>query len=781
MVQKKSGTKKGLKSHKRKPSNLINFIQTIQTKDVIELACFFAFGLAVLMISFFGKTNEPRTLILKEYAKERVVAEFPFSYTSDIATEEKAKLIRAKTPPIFDKNQETFVKFSSFIQSLNATHEQFKLETSKIEEDPKPEFTEYLTNNIDSLQLEDFQEFNFQLIGNLFANTSTKDRSKLFKECLKALGDLYAIGIYNQAINGDLNGQNTLFSISEDSELKGTTATPIVYEDALSSLEKAINDTTKDEDISQTLLAIFNFGLRPNLVFSESKTKTSINLALDAMEPEVYSYEQGDTLIAPGQQISPLEIEKIKAYELAEDTLKGDNLFFNELFIKRSFLTLILLIIAYLFIRYSLKDNSKRNTTLAVSAVSIILNLILFRFILEFGSILLNNNEALLAVLPNLLPIALAPILTAVLVGSMPGILTALIISVLFCLGFDNSLEQFLITFLPGIVGVYSSFKIRNRSKLIQAGLYTGLTSALCCAIISLLNDSSIAFISQQIAYSTVIGFFTGITVVGLLSTFEQIFKITTSITLLELTDFNHPILRKMQLEAPGTYHHSLMVANLSENAAAIIGSNPLLCRVCCLFHDIGKLVKPEYFSENQRGFNPHEEKNPSMSALVIKAHVKEGVEIAKQEKLPKVIIDVIKQHHGTSLIKYFYHQAQKQLNAESLNNPNQTQDGQNKQSIHQSTYRYDGPKPRFKESAIIFFADAVEAASRSLKKISQPSIEEMIDSIFESRIKDGQLDECPLTFKELDAIKESFTRTLLNMLHTRIEYPKDSEIESSH
>jgi putative nucleotidyltransferase with HDIG domain len=781
MVQKKSGTKKGLKSHKRKPSNLINFIQTIQTKDVIELACFFAFGLAVLMISFFGKTNEPRTLILKEYAKERVVAEFPFSYTSDIATEEKAKLIRAKTPPIFDKNQETFVKFSSFIQSLNATHEQFKLETSKIEEGPKPEFTEYLTNNIDSLQLEDFQEFNFQLIGNLFANTSTKDRSKLFKECLKALGDLYAIGIYNQAINGDLNGQNTLFSISEDSELKGTTATPIVYEDALSSLEKAISDTTKDEGISQTLLAIFNFGLRPNLVFSESKTKTSINLALDAMEPEVYSYEQGDTLIAPGQQISPLEIEKIKAYELAEDTLKGDNLFFNELFIKRSFLTLILLIIAYLFIRYSLKDNSKRNTTLAVSAVSIILNLILFRFILEFGSILLNNNEALLAVLPNLLPIALAPILTAVLVGSMPGILTALIISVLFCLGFDNSLEQFLITFLPGIVGVYSSFKIRNRSKLIQAGLYTGLTSALCCAIISLLNDSSIAFISQQIAYSTVIGFFTGITVVGLLSTFEQIFKITTSITLLELTDFNHPILRKMQLEAPGTYHHSLMVANLSENAAAIIGSNPLLCRVCCLFHDIGKLVKPEYFSENQRGFNPHEEKNPSMSALVIKAHVKEGVEIAKQEKLPKVIIDVIKQHHGTSLIKYFYHQAQKQLNAESLNNPNQTQDGQNKQSIHQSTYRYDGPKPRFKESAIIFFADAVEAASRSLKKISQPSIEEMIDSIFESRIKDGQLDECPLTFKELDAIKESFTRTLLNMLHTRIEYPKDSEIESSH
>ena len=497
------------------------------------------------------------------------------------------------------------------------------------------------------------------------------------------------------------------------------------------------------------------------------------------MEPEVFSFEQGNTLIAPGQQISPLEIEKIKAYELAEDTLKGDSLFLNELFIKRSFLTLILLIIAYLFIRFSLKDNSKRNTTLAVSGLSIIINLILFRFILEFGNILSNNNEALLAVLPNILPVALAPILTAVLVGSMPGILTALIISVLFCLGFDNSIEQFLITFLPGVVGVYCSYKIRNRSKLIQAGLFTGLTSAVCCSILSLLNDSSLAFISQQIICSVGVGFFTGITVVGLLSTFEQIFKITTSITLLELTDFNHPILRKMQMEAPGTYHHSLMVANLSENAAAVIGSNPLLCRVCCFFHDIGKLVKPEYFSENQRGFNPHEEKNPSMSALVIKAHVKEGVEIAKQEKLPKVIIDVIQQHHGTSLIKYFYHQAQKQLNLETSNDSYPLGDAPNNQSIHQSTYRYDGPKPRFKESAIIFFADAVEAASRSLKKISQPSIEEMIDSIFESRIKDGQLDECPLTFKELDAIKVSFTRTLLNMLHSRIEYPTDSEIES--
>jgi len=452
---------------------------------------------------------------------------------------------------------------------------------------------------------------------------------------------------------------------------------------------------------------------------------------------------------------------------------------FNKLFIGRFLLTAILLSTLLLFIRYSLKSNRDKKTILGVSAFALILNLLIFRIIMEFGQSLFVNNEPLIGLIPNLMPIALAPILTAVLVGAVPGILTALLISVLFCLGFDNSIEQMLITFLPGVVGVYASFKIRSRSKLLRAGLLSGVTSALGYIIISLLNEASPALISQQIICSTIIGLITGIAAVGLLPALEQVFKITTSITLLELTDFNHPLLRKMQFEAPGTYHHSLMVANLSENAADAIGSNPLLCRVCCLFHDIGKLVKPEYFSENQRGINPHDERNPSMSALVIKAHVKEGVEMAKQEGLPKIIIDIIKQHHGTSLIKYFYHQSKKQKSIEDNAVQSQYQNTPSDVSIHESTYRYDGPRPRFKESAIIFFADAVEAASRSLKKVSQPAIEELIDGIFDNRIKDGQLDECPLTFKELHEIKTSFTRTLLNMLHTRVEYPKDSEIES--
>jgi putative nucleotidyltransferase with HDIG domain len=285
-----------------------------------------------------------------------------------------------------------------------------------------------------------------------------------------------------------------------------------------------------------------------------------------------------------------------------------------------------------------------------------------------------------------------------------------------------------------------------------------------------ILSNFSAGLIAELAALSLLIGILSGIIAVGVLPLLENLFKITTDITLLELTDFNHPLLRRMQIEAPGTYHHSLMVANLSENAAAAIGASPLLCRVCCFFHDIGKLVKPDYFTENQRGgLNPHDEKNPSMSALVIKAHVKEGVELAREHKLPSEIIDVIQQHHGTSLIQYFYHQARERLkDDQDYNTP----------TVDQSTYRYDGPRPAFKESAIIFFADGVEAASRTLPKVTQSNIEDLIDKIFRDRIEDGQLDDCPLTFQELNKIRESFVYTLLNMLHSRVEYPKDEDTQ---
>ena len=211
---------------------------------------------------------------------------------------------------------------------------------------------------------------------------------------------------------------------------------------------------------------------------------------------------------------------------------------------------------------------------------------------------------------------------------------------------------------------------------------------------------------------------------------------------------------------APGTYHHSLMVASLSEKVAGEIGANPLLCRCCSLYHDIGKLVKPEYFTENQKGEeNPHKNQSPSMSAIILKSHVKEGVELAKMYKLPRTVIDIIQQHHGTTLMQYFYKKALLMKEEGEV--------------VDEKIFHYDGPKPQFKESAIILLADAIEAASRSLEKVTPQSVQDLVVKIIKERIEMEQFNECNITLQDLDIIKKTFQMVLLSMLHSRVSYDK--------
>jgi hypothetical protein len=249
---------------------------------------------------------------------------------------------------------------------------------------------------------------------------------------------------------------------------------------------------------------------------------------------------------------------------------------------------------------------------------------------------------------------------------------------------------------------------------------------------------------------------------VGLLPVLESLFKRTTDITLLELTDYNHPLLRKMQLEAPGTYHHSLVVAQLSENACNAIGANPLLARVCALFHDIGKTANAGFFTENLRDrANPHNEHDPAGSARIIRQHVSDGVELAHKNHLPRAVSDVIRQHHGTTHVRYFYEKALAAREAAGLPTA----------GFDDGPFRYEGPRPQFRESAVISLADGVEAASRSLRTATAEQLGHMIDAIVAQRIAAGQLNEAPLTLEDIAKIKNSFTFTLLNMLHSRLAY----------
>jgi putative nucleotidyltransferase with HDIG domain len=270
------------------------------------------------------------------------------------------------------------------------------------------------------------------------------------------------------------------------------------------------------------------------------------------------------------------------------------------------------------------------------------------------------------------------------------------------------------------------------------------------------------------IGHAIVIAFIVG----GALPVLESMFRITTDISWLELADLNHPLLKRMTIEAPGTYHHSLVVANLAEAAAESVAANATMARVGSYFHDIGKLVKPDYFTENmRRDRNPHDELAPTMSALIIIAHVKEGVDLALKHNLNQEIIDVIQQHHGTSLVYYFYQRALQQQEDARAGGKIMNIREEDIPEVREESFRYSGPRPQTRECAIISLADSIESASRSLDRVTPQKIDQLISDIIEKRMLDGQLKECDLTMRELEVISESFKYTLQSMMHSRVSY----------
>lgn len=765
----------------RKPKDSEATKTFLETSSIIEGGLFFFFTALVIAIAFLGQEAKGPQLVLNLPAPERIVAEFPFTYESALEKAAKQEEVRAQVPPVFERTYKPYEAFRETISKLNEDIAKTQIDHERLGE-------EALRSELERTAREFTAESDIRIDPNtivqLTTTTSPRDRSELLENALGILKTLYDDGVYSTTNATGEDAQITVIQLM-DEEGRFNLPNARSREDALITLRVRINALSSNRETARTLFDIFRKGVTPNLVYSPSGTDRAIARAIAKIPPVTLSYKEGETIVEPGMLVTPRVIERLNAYQTEEKARGEDSLFFNLLFIKRVILTLLLLFAVFVFIRDNLRKAQKRNQAIAMTAVAILLNLLIIRMIMELGEVAMQNSGGASAkMLPYLAPVALGPILVAVLVGGPAAVLTAIIVSAIYGIVLNNSMEYFLIALISGVVGSIVANNIRKRSRLVRAGLLSGITAAIAGSLISLVNGLTISIAGEQTLMALIVGLITGILAVGFLPVFEHLFKVTTEITLLELTDFNHPLLRRMQIEAPGTYHHSLMVANLSENAAAAIGASPLLCRVCCFFHDIGKLVKPEYFVENQRGgINPHMEKNPSMSALVIKAHVKEGVELARKNKLPRVIIDVIRQHHGTSLIKYFYYQAQKQ---QEQNKDSEKKAGEKRENtkdqikVDESTYRYDGPKPAFKESAIIFFADGVEAASRTLKKVTQPAVEELIDDMFRSRIEDGQLDECPLTFKELDLIRSSFVYTVLNTLHSRIEYPKEKkEVES--
>jgi hypothetical protein len=341
---------------------------------------------------------------------------------------------------------------------------------------------------------------------------------------------------------------------------------------------------------------------------------------------------------------------------------------------------------------------------------------------------------------------------------------TALLASTLFSIAvgvMTGNLELAIFALLSNLAAVLGLFQYKRRTALVKAGLLVGGVNVAAVLAMDLLSGRHLP--AATFGFDLVCAFLGGASVVivvsALLPVFETFFHRTTDIRLLELANGNVPILRRLALEAPGTYHHSLVVGSLAEAAAEAIGANSVFCRTAAMYHDIGKLTKTNYFVENQTGRNRHDQLSPRMSALVIANHVKEGIEFAKEMNLPQEIVDIIPQHHGTKLITYFYEKAKMNQDPELG-------------EVSEEEYRYPGPKPQTKEAGIIMIADAVEAASRTLDDPSPARLKGVIRQIIDYIFLDGQLNECDLTLRDLEKIAQSFERVLMGIHHQRVSYP---------
>lgn len=369
------------------------------------------------------------------------------------------------------------------------------------------------------------------------------------------------------------------------------------------------------------------------------------------------------------------------------------------------------------------------------------------------------------------IPVAAIAMLTVLLFNDLQlAFVMAILTSVIATFILGGDFGMMLIFFLGSMAGAFTVKDARTRGQLITAGLFIGVVHII--ALILLYPDLEL-FISNQflkhkfypLAFN---GFLSCLVVSATLKIFEYVFGMLTNFSLLELSDFNQPLLKRMIMEAPGTYHHSLVVANLAEAASDAIGANALLTRVGAYYHDIGKMAKAEYFTENQMiGANKHDEMEPSMSRLVVLNHVKEGIELAKKYKLNPMIIDFIPQHHGTGLMYFFYQKA--------------LEEAKEGEVVSEADYRYPGPKPQTKETAITLMADSVEGATRSLDEPTPTNIEETVKKIVNNKFIDGQLDECNLTLQEINKISSTFTRILCAMYHNRVKYPEKKNGKSSH
>lgn len=748
------------------PEKFVKILRAIRLKEKLlgdegfwRYSPQFLMGLAIVTVTtfMFPHVKTFQFANLKEgdvYIGDEIIAPFTFfinkseeEYNRDI------KIATEKVPPVFIRvdsiEKNSLNNLEQFFQSINEIRDSVSHDSIKVRA-----LRDILNNYSIIIEQENIPFF---LLDNIESPKKSANKhqkfnnyDKNFRSNIKRiLTDIYSIGILNVAL-GEIPAYVKKISIlSKDAEMLEDLENHFNFQDIdqvlIDKLRQAFVENEVAVKIGYQIITAF---LQANLIYNKAETENRIHEAVSKVPLAKGTVLAKERIIDTHERITKESLEKLKSLAQAIEEREA-----QEGGLKRilPFVGKILIIILALSFSVLFLFVSRPEIFYHVKKMMMIF--IIFMLIIFF-TFLVNQ----LRLSAYLIPIAIASMLLTIFFDTRTAFIGTVSLSILIGALRGNEFGILIISLFVGTVSTFSVREIQARSWILKGILSISGAYILSIGTLEFIRHTSFLNIMKYWGYGSINGLLSPIMTYGLMIIFEYIFKMTTDSTLLELSDLNKPLLRQLAIRAPGTYHHSILVGNLSEAAAEAIGANALLARVGSYYHDIGKTEKPEYFVENQKGGkNPHEKLTPSMSCLILINHIKRGLEIAEEYNLPKEIRDFIPQHHGCNLISFFYKKA--------LDKNESTE-------INEANFRYPGPRPRTKETGIVMLADGVEAASRTLKDPTVSRIRSMVSSIIQERLADSELDECPLTLRDLNLIKESFVNILTGIFHGRIKYP---------
>ena len=717
------------------------------------LLLLFASTLFILMNPVGNK--DLQTLVEKQIVPKTIYSEIDFEYEDKVQTN-KNKEFALKNIPLFYK-----VDKEISLQTIDKFNKLF------IEVDKRKKQDSYLTDSSEISHI--VSNLNPQFLDTIYVFSKNKEKKDAFFKALKQ-------GIYNGIIS-DATKQTPKFKekeivITDIKNRKNIKPKQLKTINTKKSLTNVITEEIKSKYVSDKMKNIkpalqevlLNI-LQPNMIKDQIQFDKVVAESNKNIKKCLVNIKKQEILVKKSAIVTKEDIEKLKNHN---KQLSAQIANINKLknLKENGIICLFLLILTGIYIQHIHPEVLKNNKSMwMIGSITICSLFINYGVLILFNKI--GIDFELSPVLANqVIPIALCAILLSVLIGLRVAIYAGLYISIVVAILLDKSFDVLLLgLFVSCIAGFFVRYSTNYKAFFMRALATTLITSVV---INYAFNHNLEPQFLLNILYLTIFSsVMTAILALVLLFLFEYLFQASTNMSLLALCDYNHPLLKRLQIEAPGTYHHSLMVSNLVEPAAVAIGANPIQVRVAALFHDIGKLSKPEYFTENNLYSQAkHNALHPRMSSMIISNHVKEGIDMAIKYKLNKIIRDAIEQHHGKDLVSFFYHQAVK----ESSNS-----------AVGEQDFRYTGPLPQSKEMAILSLADICEAAARSIEKPTHTKIENLVWELIRKRFSEGQLSNSELTLADVVKVKNSFVKTLTNVHHTRIAYPKEEEKEDEN